>query len=260
MSATAPGGVVNITATAGNIQGTTALSSGTMDLTAGKEIDGSDFTAAGDIAITAADLAASSFISEGGNITVNPLANIIDTTIWAKTGSVTFIGAGVSGEIDGATISSGTGLTITNAAWIVGSNLIAENGLLDVTATTIDGSELLSKQGSIDLDVDRLNASNLAAANDIDVDGAAATSTITASSMTAATGNVTVDTFGTVNALTVNAMGDAPIRRPQSPLPRIGTIIAANTSPTARVPGRHRHHRRSDRAGRRRRHPGGPHW
>ena len=160
-----------ITATDGTIQGVTAMGEAAIKLTAKEEIDGSAFTATGDLTVQATDLVESSFISETGAITVGAVANIIDSAIWAKVGAVDIGGdTGVSDEIDGSTISAADGLTL-KGNWIVGSSLIAEGGLLDVTATTIDASELLSKQDSIDLDVSRLNASSLAAAVGIDVDG-----------------------------------------------------------------------------------------
>jgi filamentous hemagglutinin family protein len=154
------GGNVTIEATAGTIQGTTALGGGTMTLTAGKEIDHSGFTATGAITVEATDLADSSFISETGAINVGTVDNIINSTIWAKLGAVEI--AGVTDELDGSTITSATSLTLTGN-WIVDSALIAEDGLLKVTATTIDGSELLAKAGNAEVDADSIIAGSITA-------------------------------------------------------------------------------------------------
>ncbi|OQC14488.1 MAG: hypothetical protein BWX73_01747 [Lentisphaerae bacterium ADurb.Bin082] len=153
------GGDITITATLGSIQGTTALGDGIMTLKAGEEIDGSDFTAADDITVNAKDIAASSFISETGDIHIGTVDNIIGSTIWAKEGAV--IIDDVIEELDGMTITAKE-LTV-NANWVVGSTLVAEDGLLKLTATTIDGSELLAKKGNVEVDTVSIISSSVTA-------------------------------------------------------------------------------------------------
>ena len=140
-----------LTATAGNITGSSVAAGTTAGLTAGNEIDGTDVTAGTDITVLARKFAASSFVSETGAITVGNanrlVEDIIDTTIWAKSKDAGTVEVTASNEIDGTTITAGSDLTVT-AGYLAASALISETGKITATAGLIDATSLLAKDGA----------------------------------------------------------------------------------------------------------------
>ncbi len=208
-----------LTATAGNITGSAVTAGTTADLTAGNEIDGTDVTAGTDITVLARKLAASSFVSETGAITVGNanrlVEDIIDTTIWAKSKDAGTVEVTASNEIDGTTITAGSDLTVT-AGYLAASALISETGKITATAGLIDATSLLAKDGAITASATGITGNSSFTANAI---SAGSTGNVTllgiegtdgsivANAAITAAGNVAISGFNNVDSLDITAGG-----------------------------------------------------
>jgi hypothetical protein len=169
LSATATTAGVNVLAETGNITGSDVNAKTTAVLTAGNEIDGTDVTAGTDITVAAKKLAADSFVSEAGMITITGVEDIVNSTIWAKDKKAGIVEVTATNEIDGTTIVAGADLTV-NAGYLVASDLISETGDIAATAGTLisDGS-MTAKVGSITANAAQVAGTGFSAGKDVTV-------------------------------------------------------------------------------------------
>ena len=192
-----------------NIANGSVNATDTADLTAGNEIDGTTVTAANAITAEAYTIAASAFISENGDITLDAEGNIDATSILAKDGAITATAHTISGDssfsgsdsvtatteyISGLTALSDGDITLTATYDIVNANVEGVNVTFEATEGNI-----------VNAAINAIDTVTLTAGNEIDGTNVTAANAITATADTIAT-SAFVSEAGDITATATTAI------------------------------------------------------